>query len=202
MYKYIISDLSEVIIQGFMGIAEELEPIIKIPKKKIELEKTKNFPLFIKLMEGKMTEDEYIEKLISVTKWNINMQEFKCIMRKVLDKKILGTIDVFKKVKKTNKYTLVLLSDNVKEWIDYVEKNNKDLDIFDYKFFSYELGTIKDDNITFVKVLDKIKAKPEETLFIDDSMTNIKSAESIGITGIQFISSDKLEKVLKEKGII
>ena len=36
MYKYIISDLSEVIIQGFMGIAEELEPIIKIPKKEIE----------------------------------------------------------------------------------------------------------------------------------------------------------------------
>ena len=202
MYKYIISDLSEVIIQGFMGIAEELEPIIKIPKKEIELEKTKNYPLFVELMEGKMSEDEYIEKLLGITKWNISMQEFKIIMRKVLDKKIPGTIDVLKKVKKTNKYTLVLLSDNVKEWIDYVEKNNKDLDIFDYKFFSYELGTIKEDNITFVKVLDRIKAKPEETLFIDDLMTNIESAKSIGITGIQFLSAEKLENSLKEKGII
>ena len=202
MYKYIISDLSEVIIQGFMGIAEELEPIIKIPRKEIELEKTKNYPLFVDLMEGKMSEDEYIEKLISITKWNISIEKFKSIMRKVLNKKMPGTIDVLRKVKQTNKYTLVLLSDNVKEWVEYVEKTNKDLDIFDYKFFSYELGTIKEDNITFVKVLDKIKAKPEETLFIDDLMTNIKSAESIGITGIQFLSADKLENSLKEKGII
>ena len=202
MYKYIISDLSEVIIQGFMGIAEELEPIIKIPRKEIELEKTKNYPLFVDLMEGKMSEDEYIEKLISITKWNISIEKFKSIMRKVLDKKMPGTIDVLRKVKQTNKYTLVLLSDNVKEWVEYVEKTNKDLDIFDYKFFSYELGTIKEDNITFVKVLDKIKAKPEETLFIDDLMTNIKSAESIGITGIQFLSAEKLENSLKEKGII
>lgn len=202
MYKYIISDLSEVIIQGFMGIAEELEPIIKIPRKEIELEKTKNYPLFVDLMEGKMSEDEYIEKLISITKWNISIEKFKSIMRKVLDKKMPGTIDVLRKVKQTNKYTLVLLSDNVKEWVEYVEKTNKDLDIFDYKFFSYELGTIKEDNITFVKVLDKIKAKPEETLFIDDLMTNIKSAESIGITGIQFLSAEKLENSLKEKEII
>lgn len=202
MYKYIISDLSEVIIQGFMGIAEELEPIIKISRKEIELEKTKNYPLFVDLMEGKMSEDEYIEKLISITKWNISIEKFKSIMRKVLNKKMPGTIDVLRKVKQTNKYTLVLLSDNVKEWVEYVEKTNKDLDIFDYKFFSYELGTIKEDNITFVKVLDKIKAKPEETLFIDDLMTNIKSAESIGITGIQFLSAEKLENSLKEKEII
>ena len=202
MYKYIISDLSEVIIQGFMGIAEELEPIIKIPKKEIELEKTKNYSLFVELMEGKMSEDEYIEKLLGITKWNISIEKFKSTMRKVLDKKMPGTIDVLRKVKQTNKYTLVLLSDNVKEWVDYVEKTNKDLDIFDYKFFSYQLGTIKEDNITFVKVLDRIKAKPEETLFIDDLMTNIESAKSIGITGIQFLSAEKLENSLKEKGII
>ena len=202
MYKYIISDLSEVIIQGFMGIAEELEPIIKIPKKEIELEKTKNYPLFVELMEGKMSEDEYIEKLLGITKWNISIEKFKSTMRKVLDKKMPGTIDVLRKVKQTNKYALVLLSDNVKEWVDYVEKTNKDLNIFDYKFFSYQLGTIKEDNITFVKVLDRIKAKPEETLFIDDLMTNIESAKSIGITGIQFLSAEKLENKNKKKGII
>ena len=153
-------------------------------------------------MEGKMSEDEYIEKLLDITKWNISIEKFKSTMRKVLDKKMPGTIDVLRKVKQTNKYTLVLLSDNVKEWVDYVEKTNKDLNIFDYKFFSYQLGTIKEDNITFVKVLDRIKAKPEETLFIDDLMTNIESAKSIGITGIQFLSAEKLENSLKEKGII
>ena len=202
MIKYIISDLSEVIIEGFMGIGRELTPILNMPLDEIELEKTKNFPLFIKLMEGKLSEDEYVNEFLSITKWNISVEDFKSTMRKVLDKRIPGTIDVLKKVKATNKYKLVLLSDNVKEWIDYVLKTNEDLKIFDYMFFSYELESIKEDNITFVKVLDKLNAMPEETFFIDDLITNINVAKSVGIEGIQFTNAKKLEEDLISKKII
>ena len=200
MIKYIMSDLSEVIMQGYMGVGQELSPILNIPIEEIELEKTKNFPLFIKLMEGKLSEDEYIKKFLEITKWNISIEDFKNVVRKVLKKKIPGTIDILKELK--NYYKLVLLSDNVREWVDYILKVNKDLEIFDYKFFSYELESIKEDNITFVKVLDKIKAKPEEVFFIDDSLENIKSTESIGITGVQFTTAEELEQKLKEKLIL
>lgn len=200
MIKYIMSDLSEVIMQGYMGVGQELSPILNIPVEEIELEKTKNFPLFIKLMEGKLSEDEYIKKFLEITKWNISIEDFKNVVRKVLKKKIPGTIDILKELKKH--YKLVLLSDNVREWVDYILKVNKDLEIFNYKFFSYELESIKEDNITFVKVLDKIKAKPEEVFFIDDSLENIKSAESIGITGVQFTTAKELEQKLKEKLIL
>lgn len=200
MIKYIMSDLSEVIMQGYMGVGQELSPILNIPVEEIELEKTKNFPLFIKLMEGKLSEDEYIKKFLEITKWNISIEDFKNVVRKVLKKKIPGTIDILRELKKH--YKLVLLSDNVREWVDYILKVNKDLEIFDYKFFSYELESIKEDNITFVKVLDKIKAKPEEVFFIDDSLENIKSAESIGITGVQFTTAEELEQKLKEKLIL
>lgn len=200
MIKYIMSDLSEVIMQGYMGVGQELSPILNIPVEEIELEKTKNFPLFIKLMEGKLSEDEYIKKFLEITKWNISIEDFKNVVRKVLKKKIPGTIDILRELKKH--YKLVLLSDNVREWVDYILKVNKDLEIFDYKFFSYELESIKEDNITFVKVLDKIKAKPEEVFFIDDSLENIKSAESIGITGVQFTTAEELEQKLKGKLIL
>lgn len=200
MIKYIMSDLSEVIMQGYMGVGQELSPILNIPVEEIELEKTKNFPLFIKLMEGKLNEDEYIKKFLEITKWNISIEDFKNVVRKVLKKKIPGTIEILKELK--NYYKLVLLSDNVREWVDYILKVNKDLEIFDYKFFSYELESIKEDNITFVKVLDKIKAKPEEVFFIDDSLENIKSAESIGIKGVQFTTAEELEQKLKEKLIL
>lgn len=200
MIKYIMSDLSEVIMQGYMGVGQELSPILNIPVEEIELEKTKNFPLFIKLMEGKLSEDGYIKKFLEITKWNISIEDFKNVVRKVLKKKIPGTIDILKELKKH--YKLVLLSDNVREWVEYILKVNKDLEIFDYKFFSYELESIKEDNITFVKVLDKIKAKPEEVFFIDDSLENIKSAESIGIKGVQFTTAEELEQKLKEKLIL
>ena len=202
MVKYIISDLSEVIIEGFMGIGRELSPILDISVKEIELEKTKNFQLFIELMVGKMSEDEYVTEFLNRTKWNISVKDFEKIMRKVLDKKIPGTIDVLRKIKNTGKYKLVLLSDNVKEWIDYVLKTNDDLKIFDYMFFSYELETIKEDSITFVKVLDKLNAKPEEVIFIDDLISNINVAESVGIKGIQFLNANQLEEDLKSNNIL
>lgn len=202
MVKYIISDLSEVIIEGFMGIGRELSPILDISVKEIELEKTKNFQLFIELMEGKMSEDEYVTEFLNRTKWNISVKDFEKIMRKVLDKKIPGTIDVLRKIKNTGKYKLVLLSDNVKEWIDYVLKTNDDLKIFDYMFFSYELETIKEDSITFVRVLDKLNAKPEEVIFIDDLISNINVAESVGIKGIQFLNANQLEEDLKSNNIL
>lgn len=202
MIKYIISDLSEVIIEGFMGIGRELSPILDISVKEIELEKTKNFQLFIELMVGKMSEDEYVTEFLNRTKWNISVKDFEKIMRKVLDKKIPGTIDVLRKIKNTGKYKLVLLSDNVKEWIDYVLKTNDDLKIFDYMFFSYELETIKEDSITFVRVLDKLNAKPEEVIFIDDLISNINVAESVGIKGIQFLNANQLEEDLKSNNIL
>ncbi len=202
MVKYIISDLSEVIIEGFMGIGRELSPILDISVKEIELEKTKNFQLFIELMVGKMSEDEYVTEFLNRTKWNISVKDFEKIMRKVLDKKIPGTIDVLRKIKNTGKYKLVLLSDNVKEWIDYVLKTNDDLKIFDYMFFSYELETIKEDSITFVRVLDKLNAKPEEVIFIDDLISNINVAESVGIKGIQFLNANQLEEDLKSNNIL
>lgn len=202
MVKYIISDLSEVIIEGFMGIGRELSPILDISVKEIELEKTKNFQLFIELMVGKMSEDEYVTEFLNRTKWNISVKDFEKIMRKVLDKKIPGTIDVLRKIKNTGKYKLVLLSDNVKEWIDYILKTNDDLKIFDYMFFSYELETIKEDSITFVRVLDKLNAKPEEVIFIDDLISNINVAESVGIKGIQFLNANQLEEDLKSNNIL
>ena len=200
MIKYIMSDLSEVIMQGYMGVGQELSPILNIPVEEIELEKTKNFPLFIKLMEGKLSEDEYIKKFLEITKWNISIEDFKNVVRKVLKKKIPGTIYILRELKKH--HTSVLSLDSVREWVEYILNVNKDLEIFDYKFFSYELESIKEDNITFVKVLDKIKAKPEEIFFIDDSLENIKSAESIGITGVQFTTAEELEQKLKEKLIL
>ena len=202
MIKYIISDLSEVIIEGFMGIGRELSPILGISVKEIELEKTKNFQLFIELMEGKMSEDEYVTEFLNRTKWKISVKDFEKIMRKVLDKKIPGTIDVLRKIKNTGNYKLALLSDNVKEWINYVMKTNDDLKIFDYMFFSYELETIKENSITFVKVLDKLNAKPEEVIFIDDLISNINVAESVGIKGIQFLNAKQLEEDLKSNNIL
>lgn len=64
--------------------------------------------------------------------------------------------------------------------------------MFRERFFSYELGRVKKDPVTFTMVLQRIKRQPEECLLIDDSPVNIASAESVGIKGIRFENAVEL----------
>ena len=56
----------------------------------------------------------------------------------------------------------------------------------DKRFLSYELGLIKPDPEIYKVVLQKLKAQPQETLFIDDLPPNIKAAKALGMNGIVF----------------
>ena len=52
---------------------------------------------------------------------------------------------------------------------------------FDKLYLSYECGVMKPAPEIFHMMLKGQDAKPEETLFIDDSETNVKVAQSLGI---------------------
>ncbi|MBR1605196.1 MAG: HAD family phosphatase [Alphaproteobacteria bacterium] len=56
----------------------------------------------------------------------------------------------------------------------------------DKRFLSYELGMIKPDIEIYKYVLDKLHARPEETLFIDDLPVNISAAQKLGMNGLVF----------------
>lgn len=71
-------------------------------------------------------------------------------------------------------------------------------------FTSYELGLLKPDIKIYQVVLQKLNAKPQEVIFIDDKQTNVEAAKLIGIHGIVFDRNtieQKVEKVLKYNNI-
>jgi 2-haloacid dehalogenase len=51
-------------------------------------------------------------------------------------------------------------------------------------------------------LLDRYHVKPENALFIDDSLRNIKAAEELGINAIHFKSPELLRKELEARGIL
>lgn len=53
-------------------------------------------------------------------------------------------------------------------------------------FVSYELGLLKPDVEIYKRVLERLGAKPEEVIFVDDKVKNVDAAKSIGIKGIVF----------------
>jgi epoxide hydrolase-like predicted phosphatase len=60
---------------------------------------------------------------------------------------------------------------------------------FDEIFESCKIGLRKPDPKVFQYVLDKLRVKPEEAIFVDDIGTNLKSAKSLGITTFQVFFS-------------
>lgn len=200
MIKSIIFDLSEVIISGFHKAEYIIEKNTNIKAEEFLEQRKEVNDIFIDAMRGKHTEDEYIEALFKNTNWNVSKEIIKKSIRQNLDTKIEGTMKIVEKLKE--KYNLILLSDHIKEWVDYILVTNKELEIFKHKYFSYEYGKLKTDKGTFKYVLEKEDILPSETIFIDDSKENIEAAKENGIYGIVFENAKQLEEKLQEMKII
>lgn len=56
--------------------------------------------------------------------------------------------------------------------------------LFERMFLSSEMGLMKPDPAIYERVLQEADLKPEETLFVDDSLDNILAAGSLGIQTI------------------
>lgn len=200
MIKNIIFDLSEVIISGYHGAENIIEQNTNISSEEFLKRKKEVENIFLDTMRGKYTEDEYIEALIENTNWNINREIIKKSVRQNLNIQVEGTMKVVEKLKK--KYNIILLSDHIKEWAEYILGTNKELEVFKHKYFSYEYGMLKEDEGTFKYILEKEDILASETIFIDDNKNNVKMANREGIQGIIFENAKQLENELKKLYII
>ena len=198
MIKNIIFDLSEVIISGYHGVEKLLREQFGIPEQDFKEQKQLKNELFLDLMRGILSEEEYLEELLKGTNWNISLKQLKIAIRQNLNQPIPGTMEIIKELKE-GKYQLILLSDHAREWMKYIEENNKDLEIFDKKIFSYDIGAVKSDEQTFKIVLEQAGIVADETLFIDDYEKNVKNAETVGIHGIVFENAEQLRKTLSSE---
>lgn len=192
MITTIIFDLAEVYLRGFYGIENYLVNLLNL--KPIEIKDKLQGPEFKLLMEGKITEDEFWKRNIRRNKWEIKIEEFKKAFRSNVYE-IEGTREIIEKLK-NNGYKLGLLSDHSREWIDYCNKKFDYHKLFHSTQYSFEVECCKTDKKTFKLLLEKLKEKAGNCLFIDDNEKNIQVAKSIGFKTIQFIDANQLKKEL------
>ena len=130
---------------------------------------------------------------------NISIDELKKFVRLNLNRRVPGTLDLINRIGKN--YNLILLSDHVKEWMEYIIQNNDGLSRFNKRFFSYEYGKVKSDSDVFEYLIHQTQIIPEETVFIDDSLVNVQNAQKSGIDAILFTDADSLEEELRKRNI-
>jgi FMN phosphatase YigB (HAD superfamily) len=97
---------------------------------------------------------------------------------------------------------IYLVSDHIAERLDELRELYPQIfHLVKKQFWSCELGMIKQDPDFFPAVLEMTKLKPDEAIFIDDSIENVISAGKAGIDGICFHGADQLMKSLSRRGV-
>ncbi len=112
------------------------------------------------------------------------------------------SIELVKKLKNANQYKLIALSNvNSSHWEYLLSKKWDFLECFDEIILSHEVHMTKPDEEIFQYAIQKAGCKPEEIVFIDDGLNNIRSARELGILGIKFTNNEELINELKKLSV-
>jgi len=203
MIKVIVFDLGNVIItddfaSGNKKIMKAFSKEFNISISKMELVWTTYHKKFY---TGKETENKFWKRYLKKCGANeIDVNTAKKLLRKNQEE-IENMIYLLKKLKK-KKYRLASITSITKEWLKFKIKKYH-LDRYFEKIISTaETGLVKYKREIYKLAAKRLKVKPNEVLFIDNSWYKILPAKAVGFNTILFRGQKKLEKRLSKMGIL
>ena len=114
---------------------------------------------------------------------------------------IKGTVSILDKLVKSPDYKVVALTNWSHETFPKALKKFDFLQWFEGIIVSGEEKTRKPFDKIYHLTLDRFNIKAENSIFIDDNIKNIESANALGIHGIQFKNPEQLVQQLKQYNI-
>ncbi len=103
---------------------------------------------------------------------------------------------VVKKMKSSG-FRVAILSDQT-NWLDELNQRTPFHSHFDHVFNSFHLRKTKRDPSIFRDVCNRLGFRPEEVLFVDDNLENVKRAASQGLKAIHFEDSTEFQIRIKK----
>ena len=158
--------------------------------------------LFTKAGNGDMSSDEFLS-MLGYSEPAKTMQDY---LKNYLtfDKDFLWFAE-----KNYKQYDFVLLSNDVKEWSQYLFELYGLYQYFKECIVSGDIHMRKPESRIFTYTIDHIQCNPHECIFVDNSVKNLDAAQKIGINTVLFNrdnevysgnivnSFEELDKVLK-----
>ena len=145
--------------------------------------------LFRHLEEGKLNELEFYEAFRRSSQINLPDDQIKKAWNALLISYRREALLTLKRIRPN--YKLYLLSNTNSIHLEAFNKMYEEQvgegsleDYFDKIYYSHEIGARKPDKEPYEYVLKENNLSPAETLFIDDSVQNIKPAEDLGLQTI------------------
>ena len=198
MVTTIIFDLAGVIVNTTKGVEKFIEPLLGLNGVDIYPKlKGKEFQDFIK---GKISEEEYWNKIILKNDWKTTSNELKKSIREHFHE-IEGIKGILEKLKKKG-FKLGLLSGHTKEWTEFLEHKFNFEKYFDNILYSYQLGYTKPDIQFYKDIIEKMKVNPKDCIYLDDHKQYLEPAKELGMKIIHFTSAEQFKKELFKLGIL
>ncbi len=95
------------------------------------------------------------------------------------------------------RYKVVLLSNFIKDWFEWLDNKYNLHEKFDLVTTSYEAGAAKPDEKIFTVVMERLGVRPEECIFIDDQLKNDAESYLLGMKVIVFENVDQMKSELE-----
>lgn len=120
-------------------------------------------------------------------------------LRKEVLKRFILRREMLKYVENIKSLGLVtaILSDQT-NWLEEINQKTPFFHHFDYVFNSFRLGKGKRDPSVFKDVCATMGLRPDEVLFVDDNIENVRRAAGEGLRVIHFRDMDSFRKEIKE----
>jgi glucose-1-phosphatase len=144
--------------------------------------------IFEKFDTGSLTPAQFRSELCRIINKNVSDTEIDRAWNILLQDFPSSRVELVQQLRKN--YRVFLLSNTNSIHFEhytaeFYEKNGFSMEeLFDRLFLSHEIGIHKPDAGIYTYVLENAQIEAAETVFIDDSLANIKAAEELGISGI------------------
>ena len=160
--------------------------------------------IFEKLETGKISNEDFYDKLISLSNNNITSEQIKNAWNEIILYWRIGSLNFLGTL--SPKYKLFLLSNTNAIHHEYFhnslkeETNRTEIDsLFTKAYYSHEIHLRKPNANIFEFVAKDANINIEETLFIDDSSNNIDTARSLGFKTHLLLAEERIEHLLYER---
>jgi putative hydrolase of the HAD superfamily len=187
-FKNILFDLGGVILDINVQATQKYFYELGLPAELMQYPHSMTTDLFFKYETGKLDTDQFRDEIRLRTGVEMSDQAFDEAWNAMLVR-IPEERTALLKVLST-RYNLYMLSNTSSLHVKVFEKMYLDAagesmhKIFKKIYYSHEIGCHKPDREAWEYVIRDAAIKPEETLFLDDNIHNIKAAQELGFQAI------------------
>jgi putative hydrolase of the HAD superfamily len=148
---------------------------------------------------GKITLDEYLERVVFYKKQSFSYKEFRQFMYEQ-SQPLPGMLELLRQVKKKHKVKIAVVSNEGRELAEYRIKQYKLNEFADFFIVSSFVHFRKPDADIFKIALDTAQVNPGQVLYIEDRPMFVQVAQKLGIQGLRHINHLSTGKKLAKLG--